>query len=199
MSTIYYDADRLHQAVVLLFSKRFGAERSKILREKILELPRHPAKYLRQIEPLNEILVVAKQDKIKALDLLDLVDKRREQMIAAAEKAAPELTEKRARWAESMRKYRERLALAVRIREIELGRPLSSKESQEYKKALADAWTSRRREYCKESGLQTWKANAEFTEILEREIDDAYQNAMRKAEVRKLKDKFESRPRKGIV
>lgn len=127
MSTIYYDADRLHQAVVLLFSKRFGAERSKILREKILELPRHPAKYLRQIEPLNEILVVAKQDKIKALDLLDLVDKRREQMIAAAEKAAPELTEKRARWAESMRKYRERLALAVRIREIELGRPLSSR------------------------------------------------------------------------
>ena len=185
---IYYNYERLRQAVVLLLSRRFGNKRSTELRRKIEAMPRRPSRYQKPIEELNEFLLLAHQSKDKALELLDLIDRRRPVLLEAIRANDPEQQERRDSWAKRMRDYRARLSFAVKIREAELGRDMTSQEAKDYQKAVAAEWTARRAEYRKNSGLRTGDANLAFTRMLDEELDDRFQAVKREQERRRLSD-----------
>ena len=188
MAQIYYDFERLRQAVVILLNMKFGEERSAKLRLRIERIPARTQSFYQNLEPLNEFLLVARQSKSKALELLDLVDARREKFIERYRTEDPKKQQVRDRNIQSMRLYRERLSLAVKIEEVKTGKTMSPAEAKAYKKKMAAEWTKRRRAYQKETGLAMHEAATRFNSMLFDELHEEYQKAMRAVENRKLSD-----------
>ena len=103
MSTLVFDYEKLHDAVVLLLDPKHGPVREQLCRERIREIDhRRPARFYRAQEPLNELMHVAEQNKNKVLMLLDMVASRRDKTAEAVKAAAPTVTTARANWAKRM-------------------------------------------------------------------------------------------------
>lgn len=187
MTTIHYDYERLRQAVVLLLDLRYGKTRSEKLRGSIMS-DRRPDRFQKPIAALNEFFVLASQSRVKALELLDLTDRRRERN-RAAELANPSPGQhRRLVIAKSIADTRARLKFATEIHEIEIGRKLNGPEKKDFQKVLSAAWAERRRKYRKESGLPAGDANTVFSRMLDEELQEQYQTAKREEERRRLSD-----------
>lgn len=187
---LYYNHERLRRAVVLLLGYRWGESRSKKLRQKIEAMPdRRPTRFQKPIEELNEFLLLAHQSKAKALELLDLIDLRRPKVLREVGLVTPERENRRTKWAESKAAYRNRLEMAVKVHELETDTTLSPEEAKEYQKAVVAEWNERRAKYVRSAtGLSTAEAHSVFSRMLEEEVNERYQEAMRARERRRLSD-----------
>lgn len=196
MTTIIYDHDRLRRALELLLDGRFGAERAKLLREKIAIVPGRTVKYYRAVEPLNEIVSIARQNKLKAIDLVDRADALRATAARRLQREAPQVLAKRKNWAEQARANRARLNLAADIREMELGHQMTDGERTAYKKAVQQTWSQRRRDaIASKPGLLTWQIHEQVTAQIDAELEEAQKKAEAMKQEREAKAKRDAEVR----
>lgn len=141
---ITVDRARLRKAMELLLSPGRGAARSEKVKEAIKRLPSAPRLY-RALEPLNEIIVVARQDALVALTLVEEADKIRESekrkvVEAIVNETANSAQRRQVLLAENAKKYKDRLRNVIIDREYEIGRRLSPSERESYLAKKRKEW-----------------------------------------------------------
>lgn len=185
MKQIVYDYDRLREAIVLLLSARFGESREQRVREAIALLPKGRG-FTRTIEPLNEIIRIARQSPTKALDILDLVPRKRAQLIKRRQEEAP-LTERRRKVTrENLRAYRTRIDNTLRTEEIRLQRKLTREEAEKLISDRKKLWNIRWENYRSEHPeLKYQDAREKFTDLLNQEVQERYDRAAANGAVKK--------------
>lgn len=178
MKQILYDHQRLREAIVLLLDYRFGERREQHVREAIKDL-RKARKFNRTIEPLNEIIRVAKQSPTKALDLLAPVARKREELEQKRRAATPNLTKHREIIRNNTAKYRERVNKALHTEELRRQRKLTTEEAKAFLEEKKRLWKMRYEAYRSEHPeLKHQEALARFAEILNEEVRQRYERAL---------------------
>lgn len=194
MKQIIYDYKRLREAIVLLLDYRFGARREQNVREAIKDL-RHARKFTRTIEPLNELIKVAKQSPTKALDILEPIARKREELEQQRRAATPNLTKHREIIRNNTAKYRERVKNALLTEEIRLQRKLSSVEAKDFLEEKKRLWKMRYEAYRNEHPeLKHQEALARFAEMLNEEVRQRYERALASGPIKKATN--QPQPRK---
>lgn len=175
---IEYDHPRLNQAIQLLLDYRFGAQREQKVREAIHMLPKRIS-FTRTIEPLNEIMRVARQSPNKALDLLEPVGKARDRLEKERRAATPLLTRRREVVRNNTARYRTRTKLAVLTEEIRLQHKFSKDEEKAFLDEKKRLWKMRFEQYRNEHPeLKYQDAMASFADMLDNEVQLRYERAL---------------------
>ena len=187
LPTIQYDHDRLHKAVLLLLDYRFGPGREQRVREAIQLLPKS-TRFTRTLEPLNEIMRVAKQSPNKALALLEPVDRERNRLEKEKRAATPIITKKRDILRVNTARYRQRTKYALLIEEIRLQRKLSKEEALAFLDERKKLWRMRQEQFRNEHPeLKYQEALAKFSDMLDEEIKLKYERALMSGPIKKKK------------
>lgn len=187
LPTIQYDHDRLHKAVLLLLDYRFGPGREQRVREAIQLLPKS-TRFTRTLEPLNEIMRVAKQSPNKALALLEPVDRERNRLEKEKRAATPIITKKRDILRVNTARYRQRTKYALLIEEIRLQRKLSKEEALAFLDERKKLWRMRQEQFRNEHPeLKYQDALAKFADMLDEEIKLKYERALMSGPIKKKK------------
>lgn len=177
-----YDRDTLRDAVKLLLSPRWGKGRIEKLRKAIKRLPRAPRLY-RDLEPLNEFIVIAKQSPLDALNLVDATERHLESILKEVERYGKNpnvpLEEQRKRHrAENTRKYNKRIREALKTEEIRRGRRMTKEEAKAFLDERKRLWAARLEQYKLENpALTPQEAAQEFVEQLNNEVTLRYERA----------------------
>lgn len=182
MKQIIFDHLRLRTAIVLLLSQKYGEQRSKEVRERIKTQSKRG--FYRQIEPLNEILKVAQQSALTALDLLDRADRAREKA-----KREAEYSSNKARldvWRSNIARYRKRLREALKTEELRRQRKLTKEEAEAFLNERKELWRKKQELFISEHPeLKRQEATKQFAEQLDKEVSERYQRALASGPVKK--------------
>lgn len=182
---IQYDHDRLNFAVRLLLDYRFGAGREQRVREAILQLPKH-TRFTRIVEPLNEIMRVAKQSPNKALELIEPVARERIRLEKERRAATPIITRKRDILRVNTARYRQRTKYALLTEEIRLQRKFSKEEAKAFLDKRKKLWKMRQEQFRNEHPeLKYQDALAQFADILDEEVKLKYERALVSGPIKK--------------
>lgn len=172
MTTLVFNYEKLHDAVVLLLDPKHGPIREKLCRDRIREIDhRRPARFYRAQEPLNELMHVAEQNKNQALQLLDMAASRRDKTAEAVKAAAPTVSTARANWAKRMSEYRNRLRIAVHIEELLYNKTYNREQKQARGKAISAKWAEERKAFISKGGARPSVLQAEFSKMLDERLE----------------------------
>ena len=185
LPTIQYDHDRLNKAVLLLLDYRFGPGREQRVREAIQLLPKC-TRFTRTLEPLNEIMRVAKQSPNKALTLLEPVDRERNRLEKDKRAATPIITKKRDILRVNTARYRQRTKYALLTEEIRQQRKLTKEEAKAFLDERKKLWRMRQEQFRNEHPeLKYQEALAKFADILDEEVKLKYERALVSGPIKK--------------
>lgn len=171
MKQIVFDYPRLKAAIVLLLDGKYGESRTAKVRDAIKS--QSSRKFRAPIEPLNELMAVARQSALTALDILDMADRSRKSLETEKEASLSE-NEKRRRalLVENTRKYRTRCKQALMTEEVRRGRKMTADEAKEFLTERKELW-NRKCELFVEAHpeLKRYEALAQFSEQLNKEVE----------------------------
>lgn len=179
MKQLVYDYQRLREAIVLVLDPRYGPSREQRVREAIAKLPHNRQFFWKAIEPLNEIVAVARQSPTKAQDILDMASRKRGQLQAQREKATPLDTKRRAHLRENTRNYRARLDNALKTEELRRQRRLTREEATAFLDEKRKLWKMRVEQFLQDHPeMKPAQARSVCTAQINKEVQERYERAV---------------------
>lgn len=177
MGMITYDMGRLKQAVVLLLDFKFGKGRCARLKESIARLPKG-RKFTGVIEPLNEIVDIARQEPLRAQTIVLLADSRREELKREVEKASPMLTKRREANRRCTAGTRKRTKESIEAEELRRGYKLNEAERKQFMAGLRREWKISAKRFIEEHPKMSYhEAMSAFSEQLNARVTKRYERA----------------------
>lgn len=135
MSALVYNRDTLKQAVVMLLDRKYGKNRTERVRMFIKGVYTTRSWFNGKRACLRELVKMAEQPTgaVKVLDLLDMVDRRRETIIEENRKSAMSVFEAADRNAACARRYYAKVTMALlteAMRRARVGEPQLTEEKK---------------------------------------------------------------------
>lgn len=186
MATIYYDYNELRQAVVMLLDPFHGDKWSQMVKEAIMRLPKK-RKFIRYQARLNVLVTLAEAMPAQVLRLIERVDEERKKIKTERELDDSYAESLRKRVAETARRHYQRGRLIVETEELKTGKPMTTVEQAAFiKKYRGDVAKRRQRFVLAHRGdMAYYDAVREFSDILDKEAQAAYEKAKAEAEASK--------------
>lgn len=174
------DANDLKKAVMLILDLRYGATRSKRVRDQLLgKEPPQDRPFQKGAKALNELLRFGRTvSATVALGILDDADKQRSVLAGEAAEGLSAEDERRKYLADYMRGLRRRKSLAVQIENIRRGQRMTEDEKTEFLKEAVRRWDIRRDKFVSEHPEMPYDdARIHFTNELVKELETKLERA----------------------
>lgn len=153
MNNLVYDREQLKVAVSKLLDRRYGEARTKVIRSIVKGPNRMSYWFSGRRKVLRIFRDIAEQPtgKIRVLDLLDSIDRKRTEILRQEAAEAPEALRKLStQIRDCTRRYRQRESAAIlteRIRREAKGEPqMTPEETKEFLKKRREYWLRRSKE-----------------------------------------------------
>ena len=197
MSLQKCDYLRIRTAVAKLLDFKYGDSRIQRVRDAMNRLPKRGRAFIGAIEPLNELITLAELDFQLAQRIVDLTVTARVKLKEEVNVAAPQAANMRKVAAENVKRYRRRLDLIRKARELEIGHKLLPDEAKAYLANKRAEWNKQCEKFrFDHPELNRQQASAAFACVIDREAEQAFAKAQKAIEDAKEKAKRREELRK---
>ena len=168
----------IRSAVELLVESNRYSALKKELRELITARETMPRRFAAELSVLNELIDLEKTSPEAFANVINLVETRR-RVIPSSSNADYQR--------DYMRQSRARRALALKLEEIDRGKPLTPVARKSFKDAVNKKWMAARDAYIASQGELTWKERNDVTSDFWRTIDNQLEERLIMTKMRNQK------------